>query len=215
MNRSRIEIATNPQELPSPHFDDEATIVSARQVVPIARARVVERSRALLSVIPILIGAAVFGALGALAVNYYERGQRNALVSAPRPEINQKANQPPTSHITPSEIPTNSGSDSAAGGLSAADSSSPELESSQTESRTDTKGVDSSAIDAKTPDNQTLPTKPASETNDGNSAEPGKLIRKRRVHPPSSSSEGKAENSPTARRGAGRIQEIFAGPNPQ
>ena len=212
MNRSRIEIATNPQELPSPHFDDEATIVSARQVVPIARARVVERSRALLSVVPILIGSAVFGALGALAVNYYERGQRNALASAPRSEINQKANQPPTSQ-SQSSTPTNSGSDSAAGALSASESPSPELESSQIESQGNSKAGD--AVEPKTPDNQALPTKPASQTNDGNSVEPGKLIRKRRVQPAAAPSEGKADNPPTAKRGAGRIQEIFTGPNPQ
>jgi cytoskeletal protein RodZ len=213
MNRSRIEIATIPKELPAPHFDDEATIVSARQVVPIAQAKVVERSRALLSVIPILIGAAVFGALGALAVNYYELGQRHALDSAPRSEINQQTNQPPAVQ-TQSAITTNSGSDSAAGALSASESSSPEWESSQTESQTDTKGVDSTAVETKAPDNQALPTKPASQTDDGSSAEPGKLIRKRRVRPPAAN-DGKTENPPTTKRGAGRIQEIFAGPNPQ
>jgi hypothetical protein len=212
MNRSRIEIATIPQELPAPHFDDEATIVTARQVVPIAQAKVVERSRALLSVIPVLIGAAVFGALGALAVNYYELGQRHALDSPPRFEINQQANQPPTLQ-TQGAIPTNSGSDSAAGALSASETSSPELE--PTESQTDTKGVDSTAVEPKTPGNQTLPTNPASQTNDGSSTEPGRLIRKRRVQPAAPPNDGKTENPPTAKRGAGRIQEIFAGPNPQ
>ncbi len=180
MNRSRIEIATNPQELAEPHFDDEATIVSARQVVPIAEAKVVERSRRLLSVIPILIGAAVFGALGALAVNYYERAQRSAMASAPRSEINPQTNQPPTSQ-SQGAIPTNSGSDSAAGALAAAESPSPELERSQIESQGDPKAGD--AVEPKTPDDQALPSKPASQKNDGNSIEPGQLIRKRRVHP--------------------------------
>jgi hypothetical protein len=214
MNRSRIEIATIPQELPAPHFDDEATIVSARQVVPIAQAKVVERFGALLSVIPVLIGAAVFGALGAMAVNYYERGQRNALVPATRSEINQQTNQPPSSQPQ-GEIPANSGSDSAAGALSASESPSPELESSQAKSQADTKGADSPAVEPKASDNQTLPSKPASQTNDGNSTDPGKLIRKRRVQPPAPPNDGKTENPPTARRGAGRIQEIFTGPNPQ
>jgi hypothetical protein len=210
-----MEIATNPQELPEPHFDDEATIVSARQVVPIAQAKVVERSRLLLSVIPILIGAAVFGALGALAVNYYERNQRHAPDSATRSEINQQTNQPPTAQRQ-SAISTNStSSDSAAGALSGSDSTSPELDSSQTESQPDTKGVDSPAVEPKTPDNRALPTNPAGQTNDESSAEPGKLIRKRRVHPATPPNEGKTENSPTTKRGAGRIQEIFAGPNPQ
>ncbi len=46
MDRSRIVITTAAPDLPAPHFDDEATLVSARQVVPIAKARLVERKRA-------------------------------------------------------------------------------------------------------------------------------------------------------------------------
>src|SRR6266404_6663423 len=94
MNRTRIEIATNPPELPAPHFDDETTIVSARQVVPIAQAKVAERSRTLLSIIPILLGAAVFGALGALGVNYYENRQHVPVALATSSETSRSLNQP-------------------------------------------------------------------------------------------------------------------------
>jgi hypothetical protein len=221
MNRTRIEIAAIPPELPAPHFDEEATIVSARQVVPIAHAKVVERSRTLLSVIPILIGAAVFGALGALGVNYYENRQRsNASVSAPKSEISQPINQPPASQ-TQGEIPMNSRPESPAGALAASESPSPGSGGSQTQDQTDSltnnanRGLDRATVDSNAPDNKAVTTKPAAQTNLGNSAEPGKLVRKRRVHPLAQTNGGKTENPPKDKRGAGRIQEIFAGPNPQ
>src|SRR6267154_35863 len=87
MNRSRIVIATTAPDPPAPHFDDEATVVSARQVVPIATARVVERKRAALWISLILLGSAMCGALGAVGINYFENGRRSALVSAPQNEI--------------------------------------------------------------------------------------------------------------------------------
>jgi len=219
MNRTRIEIATTPPELPAPHFDDEATIVSARQVVPIAQARVVERSRALLSIIPILLAAAVFGALGALGVNYYENHQRgNTLVSAPRSETTQPINQAPASQ-TQSETPLNSGTEPPAGALAPLESSSPGSEGAPTQNQNESQTTDTTAsqttVDSKAGDNKALPTTPAAQPNNGSSPEPGKLIRKRRVHPPVQGNDGKTDNPAKDKRSAGRIQEIFAGPNPQ
>jgi hypothetical protein len=217
MNRTRIEIATTPPELPAPHFDDEATIVSARQVVPIAQARVVERSRALLFIVPILLAAAVFGALGALGVNYYEIHQRgNALVSAPRSEISQPINQAPA---TQRETPLNSGTELPAGSLAPLESASPGSEGastqSQTESQTTNPTAGQAAVDSKAGENKALPPTPAAQPNSGGPPEPGKLTRKRRVHPPTQGNEGKTDNPGKEKRGAGRIQEIFAGPPPE
>jgi len=211
MNRSRIEIATIPQKLPPPHFDDEATIVSARQVVPIAHAKVVERSRAVLSVIPILMAAAVFGALGALAVNYYEGRQRNRLVSTPKSQISQPVSQPPASQ-TQDETLTNSASDSAAGALAASASPSP-LPEAAPETKNDS-ATAPSAADSNSPAKQTVPTDSGSKSNDSNSTEPGKLVRKRRVLAPPPANDGKPGNPRKDKRGAGKIQEIFSGPNP-
>ena len=219
MKRTRIEIATTPPELPAPRFDDEATIVSARQVVPIAQARVVERSRALLSIVPILLTAAVFGALGALGVNHYENHQRaNALVSAPRSEITQPINQAPTSQ-TQSETPLNSGTEPPAGALAPLESSSPGSEGAPTQSQTEGQTTDPTAgqatVESKAGDNKALPPTAAAQPNSGSSPEPGKLIRKRRVHPQTQGNDRKTDNPTKDKRGAGRIQEIFAGPNPQ
>jgi hypothetical protein len=215
MNRTRIEIATTPPELPAPHFDDEATIVSARQVVPIAQARVVERSRALLSIVPILLAAAVFGALGALGVNYYENHQRgNALVSAPESEITQPINQAPASQ-TQSKTPLNSLTEPPAGALAPLESSSPGSEGAPTQSQTTDPTPGQATVNSKAGDNKALTPTPNAQPNSGSSPEPGKLIRKRRVHPPTQGNEGKTDNPGKDKRGAGRIQEIFAGPTPQ
>ena len=219
MNRTRIEIATTPPALPAPHFDDEATIVSARQVVPIAQARVVERSRVLLSIVPILLAAAVFGALGALGVNYYENRQRsNALVSAPRSEITQPINQAPASQ-TQSETPLNSGTEPPAGALAPLESSSPGSEGAPTQNQNESQTTDTTAgqatVESKAGDNKALPPTAAAQPNSGSSPEPGKLIRKRRVHPPTQRNDGKTDNPGKEKRGAGRIQEIFAGPPPE
>lgn len=208
-----------PPELPTPHFDDEATIVSARQVVPIAQARVVQRSRALLSMIPILLGAAVFGALGALAVNYFENHQRgNALVSAPRSEIGQPINQAPTSQ-SQSATSLNSGTELPAGALAPLQSSSPGSEGAPTQSQAGSQTPDPTAgqetVDSKAVDNKAVPPAPGVQPKSGSSPEPGKLIRKRRVHPQTQGNDRKTDNPAKDKRGAGRIQEIFAGPNPQ
>ena len=69
MNSSRIEI---PLALPTPHFDDERTVATARQVKPIGRARVTENWRKVRTLLPLILLATVCGALGAAGVNYYE-----------------------------------------------------------------------------------------------------------------------------------------------
>src|SRR6185436_6901969 len=84
MNTTRIEV---PLRLSPPHFDDDATIATARQVVPIKGARIVKLRRKTLSLLPLLIASTLCGALGALAVNYYERRRdvSTAAMQAPAP----------------------------------------------------------------------------------------------------------------------------------
>ncbi len=94
MSRNRIVIPTASPDLPAPHFNDEATIVSARQVVPIAEVKLVERKRAALWISLILLSSAACGALGAIGVNYFVPNRQAAVVSAPqngiaRPQLTQ------------------------------------------------------------------------------------------------------------------------------
>jgi hypothetical protein len=206
MNQTRIEISAIPSELSPPHFDDEATIVSARQVVPIAEARLAERSRTLLSIIPILLGAAVFGALGAVGVNHFENYQSgHALVSAPRTEISQPTSQAPTAQ-TPNKTQPNSGTEVAGGALAPSQSSpAPEVAQPPSQPGDQTTNPIAAQLPGNSKNGDNAP------PNSASSPEPGKLIRKRRVHPPI---QGKNENSGKDKRGAGRIQEIFSGANP-
>lgn len=208
MNRSRIVIPTTAPDLPPPHFDDEATIVSARQVVPIAKARVVERLRAALWISLILLGSAAGGALGAIGIDYFENGQRSALVSAPQNDITRpQVTQTPT----PNDSDSTPTSEIAVGGPTAM--SSPEPVAAQpanaNQPNDSSATVLSQASSAQAKSNQA-----AGSANI--TSEPGRLVRKRRVHPltqndGASSLPGKPAKT---NRGAGRIQEIFEGPTP-
>ena len=67
MSTSRIEI---PLTLQPPHFDDDATIATARQVVPIKGGRKIEGRRKVLGLLPLLLASTLCGALGAIGVHY-------------------------------------------------------------------------------------------------------------------------------------------------
>ena len=67
MKINRIEVPLTP-----PHFDDEATIVSARRVVPIAQARKIDRWQI---TVALLVLACICGALGAVVVSQFEDHQ--------------------------------------------------------------------------------------------------------------------------------------------
>ena len=96
MNSTRIEV---PLTLPTPHFDDERTIATARQVKPIGRANATERCRRVRMVFPLIFLATVCGALGAAGVNYYE--DRHRVESAGHPGMNYSTAEP---KVEPSPI---------------------------------------------------------------------------------------------------------------
>src|SRR5262249_32243258 len=95
MNTSRFEV---PLALPTPHFDDERTIATARQVKPIGRAKVTENWRKVRTLLPLILLATVCGALGAVGVNYYENRHRVEAVAPPvtnNPAVESKAEASP------------------------------------------------------------------------------------------------------------------------
>src|SRR6266481_2061954 len=203
MDRSRIVIATTAPDLPAPHFDDEATIVSARQVVPIAKARLVERKRAALWISLILLSSAACGGLGAIGVNYFEHRRQTASAPASQNEIAR-------SQTTQTPIRNNSDStqktETAAGGPTASASlqpiAAPLAKANQPNDSSAT--VLSQASSSQATANQAA-----------TASEPGQLVRKRRVHPLTrndvvSSGRRTRKND----RGASRIKEIFEGQGP-
>lgn len=194
MNASRIEIATT---LPEPHFEDESTIVAARQVVPLEIAKTERPRRKLLTLLPLLLAATLCGALGAIAVNQFERRANfSPPVSQPPVTTNTQVTQP-----SPAQVSITS--------------SNIQPEAAEKASDTLPKPEQNSAdmTDTKPADKQTAETKPE-ETPRKKVAppEPRQLVRPRRVNAPKEAETPKRENAP--KPGAGRIQDIFGGPNP-
>jgi len=241
MNRTRVVVPTGGPDLTAPHFDDEATIVRARPVVPIARAKVVARSRMSVLILIGLLAAAVSGAAGAFGVNYYENRSRAALTSTAESQIKQEpqTNQPPASEPQ-SVAPALATKDhDAQGGLDASvapESASPEVETAkpQTEAEVADKKDDSrtdqnvpAASNARVTRTLPSPAKPVRSArpdyrNTRASYDPDRIVRPRRVHPtsvrtvPAPSARTKNKRPVNKRnRGAGRIPEIFEGPNPR
>jgi len=199
MSTSRIEI---PLTLQPPHFDDDATIATARQVVPIKGVRKIEGRRKVLALLPLLLASTLCGALGAFAVNYFERG-RDAAASVtqqqPQPNVLTPARtEPPPVAIGPelnaknTEIqapvqPENSS-------VTPADEAAPQTE--------DSKMARSEDADRKSASTATMKREPAQDAT--------KLVRKRRVQPANSEIPLRRNR----RTAAGRIEDLFTGPNP-
>ena len=212
MTRTRIVVPTSVPEPLSPHFDDEATVITARPVVPIARARAVERSRLLLWMLPTALAAAVFGALSALGVNYYEN--RRFPVTQLEIKAEPQANQAPASEPQSAPVVLEP--------AQATEFATPESESSRPQTEAAVGDQKESSLDK---DRGSIPTpkepsslpaarpSPAAADNSksGSQNDPGRLVRQRRVRPLTEAtppeSRGNKEN-----RGAGRIQDIFEGP---
>lgn len=199
MSTSRIEI---PLTLQPPHFDDEATIATARQVVPIKGGRKIEGRRKVLALLPLLIASTLCGALGAIAVNYLER-RRDAAASVtqqqPLPNVSTQAKtEPPPVAIAP------------------------ELSAKNTEIQAPVQPEDSSVTPADGPSTKSEASKSEKrEDADRKSAPPAagkreptqdaaKLVRKRRVQPADSGIPLRRNR----RTEAGRIEDLFTGPNP-
>ena len=196
MSISRIEI---PLTLQPPHFDDDATIATARQVVPIKGGRKIEGRRRVLALLPLLLASTLCGALGAVAVNYFER-RRDAATSVPQqPNVSTQAKTEPS----PVAI-------------------APELNAKKTEIQAQVQPENSSVTPAGEPAQESEASKIAKrEDADRNSAanaamkrEPAqdvsKLVRKRRVQPANSEIPLRRNR----RTDAGRIEDLFTGPNP-
>ena len=196
MNSTRIEV---PLTLPTPHFDDERTVATARQVKPIGRAKVTESWRRLRMLVPLILLATVCGALGAAGVNYYEDRHR---VEAIAPAVTNNSAVQSKAEATPVAVaasahPTPSVSDKG-NEVSSAEVKIEGAPADEPQTKTVTQ-----------PPRDQLSAKP-DPTPEKKSADPDatKLTRKRRVNTP-------AEDAiPANRKGAGRISDIFSGPNP-
>lgn len=198
MSTSRIEV---PFNLPPPHFDDDATIATARQVVPIKGGQRIERRRKLLTLLPLLIASTLCGALGAIAVNYFERPRVTApsvTQQQPLPGVSTRAKTgPPPVPIAgelnaKNTVPDSVQSEDAAvtpANEASAKSEAPRIEKREAE---EPKSAPSVPVKRETP------------------PDPAKLVRKRRVQ----TAESEIPVRRNRRTEAGRIEDLFTGPNP-
>jgi cytoskeletal protein RodZ len=196
MNTTRFEV---PLALPTPHFDDERTVATARQVKPIGRTRRTENWRKVRTLLPLIVLAMFCGGLGAAAVNYYEDRQRGQAVAHPlynTSAVQLKAEASPVA-IAASATPTPDVSDKSSEPMSA------EVKAESTPAaEPQTKIVTEPAREQ--------PSEKPAATHEEKAADvdAAKITRKRRVNPP----DDDAVRS--TKKGAGRISDIFSGPNP-
>jgi hypothetical protein len=198
---TRIEVPVElPVELSEPHFEDEATVATARQVVPIERARSIEFRRKVRTLLPILLGAMLCGGLGAAGVNYYEHRQATPAVSSPAPTVSA---QPPVTESTPMAVAV---STDPATDTNINETASGEARgfSSKSEPKTEEKRAEDAPKKADNP-------RTAAPKNKENTsvADASKLTRKRRVHPDDEAAR------PNKSKGAARIVDVFTGKNPE
>jgi hypothetical protein len=194
---TRFEV---PLTLPPPHFDDERTIATARQVKPIGRARVTQSWSRIRTVLPLLLLATFCGGLGAAAVNYYERRSNPQVARAP---VFQTSAQPTPAHVEPSPV--------AIAASNEVNGSKPPIEEKTVEVEQPAapapKHEDQPDPIANSTPNETLPAAPKPQNKNAADADAAKLTRKRRVQPVE-------EKSRAQKSGAARISDIFSGPNP-
>ena len=196
MSTSRIEV---PLTLPPPHFDDDATIATARQVVPIKGTRKIGGRWRVLTLLPLLIASTLCGALGAIAVNYFER-QRDTAASVTQPSSLPSVSTPAKTQLSPV--------------VSAPESNlNTEVQASFPPKEPETIAANeppkkNEAADARPEDTQksTPPAAVKRET----AQDAAKLVRKRRVQPP----DPEIPVRRNRRTEAGRIEGLFTGPNP-
>jgi len=217
MKKSKIVVPTAFGELSEPRFDEAITIVSARKVVPIAQARAAERRRAALSISLILLAAAACGGIGAIVANEYLHSSAPSSAAAPvampspQPQTQQPADNSPMPLETRNSTPP-SNSEEPAGNHTSGDSQGT---TAQADKRSETNKPVEAPAPPDTTKSSSQPAQPAaspsdSSTDNNNSNDPGKLTRKRRVHPVNPTAtmiRTKAEEK--VRRGTALIQEVL------
>jgi cytoskeletal protein RodZ len=194
MNATRIQV---PVPLPEPHFEDEATVVSARQVVPLDQARNYDRRRKLLRILLMLLAAIFCGGLGAIAVNFFER----------RASVSTTVSQPSSAGAKDEQLQTVPGPSPDNGAITSAESMDKTWSNSQPSGAVanDSSANDSSGADSVENRSAKSAQVVASAEKPSSPSDPKQLVRQRRVHPPAAEPKS---------RGAARIQDIFSGPNP-
>jgi len=167
----------------APHFDDEATLVSARPVVPIATAKSSERSRIVRRALPFIVIAGFVGSLIGGGIGYYAKRRSSAYL----------VNESPTTR----ESKENQTASEQQRMAPRAPSQEIETEPNASVSSSENKSSTSEAVAIAA----------------ANAMSHFKRARRPLIHTVATASSNRRRRS--TRRGAARIQEIFAGSSPQ
>lgn len=190
---TRVEI---PLTLAPPRFEDESTLATARQVKPIGRAKVTFRLRRVRAIMPLLLGATLCGALGASAVNYYER-RRQVPAAAPVTPVSTTT-QPVSLPVSASTLNGGKTAENQTSSVPVKDSGIENDEAIKPAQKAETESL--TVRRDEEPRESLVP-----KTAKNNNGDPAKLTRQRRVRP---------ADEPVNKNGAGRISDLFSGPNP-
>lgn len=203
MNPSRIEV---PLTLPPPHFDDDATIATARQVVPINGPQKIAGRRKVLTLLPLLIASTLCGALGAIAVNYFEQ-RRDTAASVtqqqPLPGVSTKAKTDPGPVASEPEL--NAKNTEILAPVEPEDAAVTPVDEPST--KTPTKTEEPKPAKREDEERKSVPPAPVKREPNQDAA---KLVRKRRVL----EADPETPLRRNRRSNAGRIEDLFTGPNP-
>ena len=209
-----MELNTTEQlELNEPHFDEEATMLSARPVVPLEEIRTRENSKKRLAFGAAVLFSVIVGALGATLI-YKQRGQKQTPVAVETqlPEIDGSAD----SLKQPGDPAAKSVAEASSGSVPEAEPSTPESEPAATIRKTPTRvSVSSEASEA-------APVKVKARARDVNRdselADERELRRAERIEARQMRRRAEWEDMKEARRQRRhsedllRIRDIFEGP---
>ena len=169
----------------APHFDDEATLVSARPVVPIATAKSSERSRIVRRALPFIVIAGFVGSLIGGGIGYFAKRRSSAYL----------VNESPTTGESKENQTASEQQRMAPRAPSQEIETEPNASVSSSENKSSTSETDGFVVAAS------------------NATSHFKRARRPLIHTVATASSNRRRRS--TRRGAARIQEIFAGSSPQ
>lgn len=212
-NLSRIIIPTELQaeatSPPTPHFDDETTLLTARAVVPIEEAAASGNLRSYLVKAAIVLTAALLGAAVAVSVDFFQNRRPREATAVVEPSA--PATQSPVAETSDSSPPGPQANDSAV--------SAPTTKVSATADQGALGATPDIHTEEKRPPNDNATGKEKSGDSEG-AANRRNVVVKRSERLTQRRQAAKVQRSGAADRiierpsDAGRIREIFEGPNP-
>ena len=212
-NLSRIIIPTELQAEatfpPTPHFDDEATLLTARAVVPIEEAAASGNIRSYLVKAAIVLTAALLGAAVAVSVDFFQNRRSREATAVIEPSV--PGTQGAVEETADSSAPGPQSNESAV--------SAPTTKAPATADQGSLGAPPAARTEEESPSIDSARDKEKSVDSEGAANRRSVLVKRserltRRQQAAKVQRSGDANRIIERPRDAGRIREIFEGPNP-